>query len=235
MTLGPVGEILSRKLKQSFSPQSLAVIDESHLHAGHAGAHPQGESHFRVDIMAAAFSGKSRVERHRMVNEALAAELKSRVHALAIRAKAPEDGLVFTALSANDSRLVALLSQSGLPTDDLAGEANSCFGFATPEGRLAAAGGAETYSGDALLRSIAVADDRKGGGLGSALVRALLAELRREGVKTVYLLTQNAEGFFAKLGFTSIDRDKVPEVIAGTSQFTGTRCASAKAIMVRIG
>ena len=89
MTLGPVGETLSRKLKQSFSPQRLAVIDESSLHAGHAGAHPQGESHFRIDIVAEAFAGKSLIERHRMVNEALAAELKSRVHALAIRAKAP--------------------------------------------------------------------------------------------------------------------------------------------------
>ena len=89
MTLGPVGETLSRKLRQSFSPQHLAVIDESSLHAGHAGAHPQGESHFRVDIVAEAFIGKSLIERHRMVNQALAAELKSRVHALAIKAKAP--------------------------------------------------------------------------------------------------------------------------------------------------
>ena len=92
MTLGPVGEALSRKLTQSLSPLSLKVIDESSLHAGHAGSHPQGESHFRIDIVSQAFSGKSRVERHRMVNAVLAAELKSRVHALAIKARAPEEG-----------------------------------------------------------------------------------------------------------------------------------------------
>ena len=89
MMLGPVGETISRKLNQSFAPERLIVTDESHLHAGHAGAHPQGESHFRIDIVAPAFAGKSRVERHRMVNEALAGELQSRVHALAIKARAP--------------------------------------------------------------------------------------------------------------------------------------------------
>jgi BolA protein len=92
MMLGPVGQALSGKLKRSFSPLSLDVIDESAMHAGHAGAHPQGESHFRVDIVSEAFSGKSRVERHRMVNEALASELKTRVHALAIKARAPGEG-----------------------------------------------------------------------------------------------------------------------------------------------
>lgn len=89
MTLGPVGETLSHKLKQSFSPQHLEVIDESGLHAGHAGAHPHGESHFRVDIVSEAFSGKSRIERHRMVNAAVASLLEARIHALAIRAQAP--------------------------------------------------------------------------------------------------------------------------------------------------
>jgi len=89
MTHGPLGETLSRKLRQSFSPKHLDVIDESSLHAGHAGAHPEGESHFRIDIVSEAFAGKTRIERHRMINEALAAELKSRVHALAIKAKAP--------------------------------------------------------------------------------------------------------------------------------------------------
>jgi BolA protein len=64
------------------------VIDESHRHAGHAGARPDGESHFRVRIVAEAFRGKSRVEQHRMVNAVLADELKERVHALAIESKA---------------------------------------------------------------------------------------------------------------------------------------------------
>ena len=91
MTLGPVGQALTRKLTQSFAPRSLEVIDESAMHAGHSGARPEGETHFRVNIVAEAFAGKSRVERHRMVNAAVAEELKTRVHALAITAKAPEE------------------------------------------------------------------------------------------------------------------------------------------------
>jgi BolA family transcriptional regulator, general stress-responsive regulator len=87
--LGPVGQTITKKLVQSFAPAALEVIDESHQHAGHSGARPDGESHFRVRIVAEAFRGKSRVEQHRMVNAALAEELKERVHALAIQAAAP--------------------------------------------------------------------------------------------------------------------------------------------------
>ena len=74
------------KLTAAFSPASLDVIDESHLHAGHAGHREAGETHFRVQIVSAAFAGRSRLERHRMINEALAAELSGGIHALAIRA-----------------------------------------------------------------------------------------------------------------------------------------------------
>ncbi len=89
MELGPVGKTLERKLIAAFQPSVLNVIDESNQHAGHAGSHPLGESHFRVTIVAYAFAGKSRVACHRMVNEVLAQELKMRVHALAIEASAP--------------------------------------------------------------------------------------------------------------------------------------------------
>ena len=88
-TLGPVGQRISAKLQQSFSPAALEVIDESHQHAGHSGARADGESHFRVKIVSEAFRGKSRVEQHRMVNAVLAQELKERVHALAIQASVP--------------------------------------------------------------------------------------------------------------------------------------------------
>lgn len=88
-TLGPVGLTISAKLRQSFSPIHLDVIDESHQHAGHSGSRPDGESHFRVKIVAEAFRAKSRVEQHRMVNAALADELRERVHALAIQASSP--------------------------------------------------------------------------------------------------------------------------------------------------
>jgi BolA family transcriptional regulator, general stress-responsive regulator len=90
MIQGPVSQRIAAKLTQRFNPSRLDVIDESRLHHGHAGARPDGESHFRVRIVAEAFRGKSRVERHRMVNEALAAELEEQVHALAIEAAAPD-------------------------------------------------------------------------------------------------------------------------------------------------
>jgi BolA protein len=82
-------DIITTKLIAAFAPESLHVENESHLHEGHAGHRPGGESHFRVYIVSEAFRGKSRIESHRMINAALANELKERVHALAIHAAAP--------------------------------------------------------------------------------------------------------------------------------------------------
>jgi BolA protein len=65
--------IITNKLSEAFSPESLDVSDESHLHEGHAGHRPGGETHFRVYIVSAAFEGKSRIERHRMINATLEA------------------------------------------------------------------------------------------------------------------------------------------------------------------
>ena len=84
-----VQELITRKLTEAFRPHSLRVVDESHRHEGHADHRPGGESHFRVYIVAPAFAGKSRLERHRLVNGALHAELAGGVHALAIHASAP--------------------------------------------------------------------------------------------------------------------------------------------------
>lgn len=82
-------DIITDKLTQAFGPQSLRVVDESHLHEGHAGHRPGGQTHFRLYIVSDAFDGKTRVDRHRMINAALAAELAGSVHALAIHAAAP--------------------------------------------------------------------------------------------------------------------------------------------------
>ncbi len=82
-------DVITRKLTETFAPESLKVVDESDQHKGHAGHRPEGETHFRVYIVAEAFQGKSRIDRHRMINSALAAELAAGVHALAIHAKAP--------------------------------------------------------------------------------------------------------------------------------------------------
>lgn len=86
-------DFITEKLTAAFTPQSLKVEDESHRHEGHAGHRPGGQTHFRVYIVSDAFKGKSRLERHRMINEILSGELAGGVHALAIHAAAPgEDG-----------------------------------------------------------------------------------------------------------------------------------------------
>ena len=77
------------RLTEAFAPAELQVIDESSRHKGHAGARPEGETHFRVQIVAEAFRGKTRVDAHRMINEALATEFAGGLHALAIKAAAP--------------------------------------------------------------------------------------------------------------------------------------------------
>jgi BolA protein len=82
-------DLITNKLREAFTPESLDVTDESHLHEGHAGHRPGGETHFRVYIVSPVFQGKSRIERHRMINGALSAELAGSVHALAIHAQAP--------------------------------------------------------------------------------------------------------------------------------------------------
>ena len=82
-------DVITEKLTQAFAPQSLQVVDESHLHEGHAGHRPGGQTHFRVYIVSESFRGKSRVERHRLINQALSGEFAGGMHALAINAAAP--------------------------------------------------------------------------------------------------------------------------------------------------
>jgi BolA family transcriptional regulator, general stress-responsive regulator len=85
-------DLITEKLTKAFAPASVRVLDESHQHIGHAGHRPGGETHFRVYIVAEAFRGKSRLDRHRMINETLSNELQGGVHALAIHASVPGEG-----------------------------------------------------------------------------------------------------------------------------------------------
>jgi len=85
-------DTITKKLTEAFAPQSLKVEDESHQHAGHAGHREGGQTHYRVYIVAEAFKGKTRIERHRMINSSLSDELATGVHALAIHAAAPGEG-----------------------------------------------------------------------------------------------------------------------------------------------
>lgn len=78
-------------VRERLAPDHLDVIDESHLHAGHSGARPGGETHYRLDIVSAAFEGKSRVERHRLVNGLMEPAFARGLHALALRARSPSE------------------------------------------------------------------------------------------------------------------------------------------------
>jgi len=90
--LGAVGRRIATRLEERFAPADYEVVDESGKHVGHAGARPGGETHFLVRMTSAAFAGKGRVERQRMVHRALADELADRVHALSLDLKAPGEG-----------------------------------------------------------------------------------------------------------------------------------------------
>jgi BolA protein len=82
---------ITQKLRDAFAPLALEVVNDSHRHAGHAGAPGTGDSHFTIKVVSASFAGRSRIERHRMINSILAEELAGPVHALAIRALAPDE------------------------------------------------------------------------------------------------------------------------------------------------
>lgn len=87
----PVAETIRRKLEQALAPESLEIVDESHLHKGHAGHRPEGETHFRLTVVAAGFSGRSRVERQRLVTAALRDEMGNPIHALSMKTLTPEE------------------------------------------------------------------------------------------------------------------------------------------------
>lgn len=88
---GPVRQRIQTKLTAAFAPEHLEIEDESHKHAGHVGARPEGETHFHVTMTAEAFAGQTRVTRQREVYRVLAEELAGPVHALGLTLKAPGD------------------------------------------------------------------------------------------------------------------------------------------------
>lgn len=92
--MGQIAHEIESRLRSALSPVALSVIDDSAKHQGHAGHDERGESHFTVQIISAAFEGRSRVDRQRMVNAALADLLAERVHALAIQARAPSEATI---------------------------------------------------------------------------------------------------------------------------------------------
>ena len=86
---GPVATEMLRRLRDALGPSQIRLVDDSEKHRGHGGYNPVGESHFSLAIESPAFTGKSRVERQRMIYGALGDLMRERVHALSIRARAP--------------------------------------------------------------------------------------------------------------------------------------------------
>ena len=84
-------EFIENKLREAFNPVRMAILDESDRHRGHAGARPEGESHFKVEIVSVAFNGKTRLERQRMIYAVVADAMATDIHALSLKALTPEE------------------------------------------------------------------------------------------------------------------------------------------------
>lgn len=122
--------------------------------------------------------------------------------------------------------VLLLLRSCSLPTDGVEQHIGT-FVVARDGERLVACGGAEAYAFAALIRSVAVAADLRGSGLGRRIVRELLDRLSSRGLREFYLLTTTAEEFFRKRGFKTIDRDEVHPQLLGSAEFQGACPASA--------
>jgi len=132
---------------------------------------------------------------------------------------------------ADRDAILGLLGRLELPT---AGVVSWLAGFwvAVRDERLVGVAGMERYEDAGLLRSVAVAPECQGGGVGRALVERLLHEGRAEGVREVYLLTTTAEHYFARIGFARVARSEVPGPLLGSEEFNGA-CPSSAVVMRR--
>ena len=91
--MASVKDRIETKLREALTPNLLEVRDDSHLHRGHGGWREGGETHFHVTVVAAAFEGRSRIDRHRVVNGLLSDELNGRVHALSLQLMTPQENM----------------------------------------------------------------------------------------------------------------------------------------------
>jgi N-acetylglutamate synthase-like GNAT family acetyltransferase len=126
-----------------------------------------------------------------------------------------------------------LLEAGRLPTRDLP-ESRPEFLVAAGDAGLVGAGGLEVHGDAGLLRSLVVAEDRRGTGLGRALVDAVEAAARRRGLRELVLLTETAHDFFARLGYADIARDEAPAAIRGSVEFRSLCPQSARCMRKRL-
>jgi N-acetylglutamate synthase-like GNAT family acetyltransferase len=111
----------------------------------------------------------------------------------------------------------AVMTAAHLPVDDLAAEGVNLFAF-EEAGEIVGYGGFELYGEDALIRSIVVVPDRRRSGLGRRIVESVVSRARNQGAERAYLLTIDAQAYFAGLGFVAVDRASAPASILATRQ-----------------
>jgi amino-acid N-acetyltransferase len=135
-----------------------------------------------------------------------------------------------SAVASDLAAIEALLEASNLPKDGVADHLNDFIVGIGPAGTVAC-GGVEYYAHFALIRSIAVAREARGAGLGKAIVARLLAQCRKRAVQSVALLTTTAEHYFIDLGFAPVARNEVPPPLLASSQFRGVCPSTATAML----
>ena len=132
----------------------------------------------------------------------------------------------------NEAAVKQLLSESGLPIEDITAQHLQDFFGCGSGPKLEGVIGLELYGDVALLRSLAVASSRRGTGVGSGLVAHAERHARDQGVQSLYLLTTTAEAFFMRRGYARIPREDAPAAIKGTKEFSGI-CPASSAFMVK--
>jgi len=130
------------------------------------------------------------------------------------------------ATSSDTDALLALMKENGLPADGLADHVATTL-VARDAGRIVGSAGLEVYADGALLRSVTVAPDRRGTGLGGRLTAAALDLAREQKIRTLFLLTTTAEGYFPRFGFQCITRAEVPPGVQQSIEFRSACPASA--------
>lgn len=140
--------------------------------------------------------------------------------------------LLQTAQSENRNALCDLLTRAGLPVADLPADLSG-FTLAFVNGEVVGSAGIEKIKeGIGLLRSVAVAEERRGEGLGARLLAEVMQTARSNGLHDIYLITNTADRYFEKHGFQAISRDEAPPALAQTAQFGGL-CPSSSVVMRR--
>ena len=129
-------------------------------------------------------------------------------------------------------QIVQLLNQNELPVEDISEQID--FFAWKKEAEFIGIGGLEQYGQTGLLRSVAILNPHKGQGLGKEWVKELLNESKKRGIEKLFLLTTTAEVFFQRMGFTTIEREVVPDSIRQTSEFQSICPASAAVMSIKI-